>query len=143
MQQQKRPHQGKVLESLIVRSQYNKKEAAQLLGFHPAYLSTQYKEGEISEELKERAAKLFQVDVSIFETDLPNLPPPTVAAEPPPPEYGSGQMAAAETRLLSEIARLKEENRQLLLRLAEKEGYIASKQATIEDLLALLRERKE
>lgn len=140
MQQQNRPHQGKILESLIVRSEHNKKEAAKLLGFHPSYLSTQYKESEISEELKERAAKLFQVDVSIFETDLPNLPPPPSHVAEPPPEYRTGatwqSMAEAESNLRAEIARLEGEAAQMLRRLADKDK-------TIEDLLSLLRNRKE
>ena len=139
--------QGELLKLLADRSKLSKVEIAEQLRINPTTLSKIFKYPKLSPKIRAEGARLFKVPIEYFEgVGVQDVTLP-IFEEPPPPEYRTGStwqdIAEQEGKMRAEIARLKEENRQLLLRIAEKDGYIADKQATIEDLLAVLRNKKK
>lgn len=70
------------------------------MGFHPSHISSVFKEPILSEEIKAAAAKLFKVDVSVFDTGIEGL----TDQPPPPPEKIDWQAEALATlRKLEEL----------------------------------------
>lgn len=129
-------HEGKNLRKIILEKYQDLDNAARQLGYNYSYLSSVFGKQKLNPKFKKRISKLLNVGMAAIE-DSSGL---SHVAEPPPPEYAVGSkwqdLAQEESRLRAEIARLEGEAAQMLRRLADKDK-------TIEDLLALLRNRKE
>ena len=117
-----------LLKILADQSSFDRKEIAKALGITPQWLATLLNSDEkLSEEIKEKAARLFKISTDYFSAD--NIESAvTIVSEPPPPEYQTGSkwqdLAAEEVRLREEIARLKGEALATSKQLREKDEMI-------------------
>lgn len=98
-------HQGEILEYLVKRSPLKKGEISKMLKIHPSHLARVMASDTVSPKIRHEAAKLFGVDVSIFEKGLGyEIVSSNDVVEEPDEEF---------LALEAEVARLEEENRQL------------------------------
>ena len=81
MAKQKRLSEGEVLLLLVHRSGMKDKDVAAYLKIHPGHLSKIKKDEFLSTKVKDAAAELFGVDVSVFESGMDYALPDLGAAE--------------------------------------------------------------
>lgn len=69
------PSEGKILLYLCNESGMTKQMIAQKLEIHPNHLSKIFKSKKVSQKIKERSARLFNVDIAVFSgKDLEGYP---------------------------------------------------------------------
>ena len=135
--------EGLLLKLLADQSGLSRVKIAESLQITPQWLATVLNENDpLSEEIKVRAAELFNVSPDFFNaSDIQSAVGLAVAE--PSPGYGiEKSIEVEEARLLAEIARLKDQARVLAERLAEKDRLIEDSKKTIERLFNLL-DKKE
>jgi len=96
----KQPSEGEALLLLVKRSKKTNAEIAKMLDIHPNHLSKLFKSEKLTIKVKQKAALLFGVDVSVFEGKyLPQIPGFDFEVDEPEIVYNRenfGDMTAAD-----------------------------------------------
>ena len=120
MNKQQTLNQGEILLLLSNRTDFSKQFIAQALEIHPAHLSKIYKSEILSLKIKQKAAQLFNVDISIF--DINNPVSEEYQVNEPSPEYvrNSGTAMGDLLDMIKEKERQHSEEMKKLYTILEK-----------------------